>query len=205
MRSSFFTNRSAIAFCRRHIGSSSCASASFGTAASQCVEPMTVRFLFALCLSCVCASAHADIILSASTPRLAPGGVMALQLTITNETSAPATIEIPSPLHLRLETSTAVSIIDAAPDRSGAIVVPPNGFVVVRLSAAAPAVAEGSLTVTPTGLQANVLALIVDSATPRTDALVASETSAATEPPKPDEEARLVDKPPPLAVSVYEP
>jgi phospholipase A1 len=152
-----------------------------------------------------CLTARADILLSSATPHVAPGGNVEIKLTITNPSGEPMTVDLPSPLHLRFETETAVSIIDVTPDRSGEIVVPPNQFTTVTLTGSLPSGATGPATVTPTGLAGNVLALVLDPAAPSTEP-VASDTSAHTpEPPKPEEEARLVDKPPPLAVSVYEP
>ena len=159
---------------------------------------------FLLCL--LACAARAEIVLSTSTPHIQNGGSMVLQLTITNETAEPLAIDIPTPLHLRFETPTAVSIIDALPDRSGPMVVPPNQFAVVRLKASAPTIVDRTATVTPTGLSSNLVALVVDrSGAPSSERLTAHDPARPAEQPKPDAEALLVDKPPPLAVSVYEP
>ena len=113
-------------------------------------------------------------------------------------------IAIPTPLHLKLETATAVAIVDVVPDRAGEVVIAPNEFAIVRLTGTLPAAVSGVASLTPTGLEANVLAVQIDAAPAQTLLATQSDTPAG-EPPKPTEEARLVDKPPPLAVSVYEP
>lgn len=165
---------------------------------------MSCRIACALALCALAVTSRADIVLSTASPRLAQGGPFDLRLTLTNDAAEPLVVELPATLHLRFETKTAVTIFDAVPDRTGTIVVPPNQFAVVRLHGSLPAEATGPVTVTPTGLEANVLALVIDERPADAAALVADDT-AAPEPAKPNEEARLVDKPPPLAVSVYEP
>ena len=159
---------------------------------------MTSRLLLASALIFAALGARADIVLSSSTPHIAPGDAVDLRLTITNDSAEPLTVQMPTPLHLRLETATAISIIDVTPDRSGPIVVQQDQFSVIRLSGKLPEGATGPVTLVPTGLDANTLALIIGEKP-------AGSAAAANEPAKPKEAARLVDKPPPLAVSVYEP
>jgi outer membrane phospholipase A len=166
---------------------------------------MTARILLVAVLWVGSTCARADIILSSATPHVAAGGAMDLKLTITNSSAEPLTIELPTPLHLRLETASAVSIIDVTPDHSGAIVVQQDQFTVIRLTGTVPSQAEGQVTLTPTGLQANTLALLIGARPAESGAIAGAGNPPASEPAKPDEAARLVDKPPPLAVSVYEP
>jgi len=158
------------------------------------------RLLFALLYVCAFA-AHADILISTHNPRVPAGGELELHLTLTNEGAEPLTITLPSPLHFRFDTGTAVTTLDFTPDRSGAIVIEPKQFAIVRLSGSPPRQAQGVATLTAIGLQTNTLALQLD-AQPATQALARGEGSSA---PRANDEAKLVDKPPPLAVSVYEP
>ena len=166
---------------------------------------MVLRVVALFVLGLLAGAVRAEIVLSTDTPRIAKGAAMALKLTITNEALEPLTIDIPATLHLRFETPTAVSIIEALPDRTGAVVVAPNQFTVIRVSALLPTAAEGTATVTPTGLEANLVAIVIDSDAPSQGATAATASVSSTEQPKPEEESLLVDKPPPLAVSVYEP
>jgi phospholipase A1/A2 len=166
-----------------------------------------MRFITAIFLFVLASAVHADITLSTSNPRVLPGGALDLKLTITNESDAPLTVELPTPLHLRFDTGTAVTILDVTPDRSGQIVIAPNQFVIVRLNGSSPSGAQGLVTLTTTGLQANTLALQIDATQPASDVFASSDATAAAAPsPRSENEvAKLVDKPPPLAVSVYEP
>jgi phospholipase A1/A2 len=163
---------------------------------------MNARLLLALALLGLSMCVRAEFILSSTGPQVAPGGALELKLTITNESMEAMTVEMREPLHLRFETDTAVSIVDAIPDRSGEITIAPKQFAVITLRATAPAEVTGPVSVTPTGLQANTLAFLI-SGPPVT--LAAEGSEIAPEPAKPTAEAKLVDKPPPLALSVYEP
>ena len=165
-----------------------------------------LRFIPALILSLCAWQAQADITLSTSTPRVAPGGQLDVKLTITNEGPEPLTIDLPSPLHLKLDTGTAVTILDVTPDQSGERVIAPQQFVIVRLQGSIPTAAEGVATLAATGLQTNTIALQIDGTQPSTQDFASSNAPAtATPSPRPTEESMLVDKPPVLAVSVYEP
>lgn len=149
------------------------------------------RILIVLFALATAFPAFADITLSSASPRHAAGGALDLKLTITNEGSTPLTVDLPTPLHLRFDTGTAVSILDVTPDRVGEISIAPDGFAIVRLRGTLPSEVAGVATVTTTGLQTNAIALQLDS--------------APAPAPRADDAATLVDKPPPLAVSVYEP
>jgi len=164
------------------------------------------RLIFVLVVSMWAYDAYADMTLSTDLPRVAPGGTLELKLTITNEGREALTVEIPEPLHLRFDTGNAVTILDVMPDRVGDISIEPNGFVIVRLRGPLPNEASGVATLTATGLRTNTIALQLDSSQPSTQTFVASEAQPAPAPsPRDSDQAKLVDKPPPLAVSVYEP
>lgn len=157
---------------------------------------MSSRIAFVLGLLTLSAWCHAEIVFSSATAQLAPGSAVDLRLTITNEGSEPLLIEVPSPLHLKVETETAVTILQTQPDRSGEIEVAPGGFSVVRLNATLPPEATGMVMLEPTGLKSNALVLHLDGK-PSPESVFADQAS------KPD--SNLVDKPPPIPVSVYEP
>jgi outer membrane phospholipase A len=146
----------------------------------------------------------AEILMSIANPRVAPGASIELKMTIVNDTPTPLTIDVPSPLHLRLETKTAVTILDFTPSRMGRITVEPGSFTALELRGAIPSGAEGFAVVAATGFETKALALNVEAAAP-SDAFASGSASSAPQAPRSSEGAMLVDKPPPLAVSVYEP
>lgn len=155
-----------------------------------------------LLLSWSAATMGADFIVSSRTSHVAPGAPLELTLTITNDQSEALLIEVPTPLHVRLETTSAVSTLEFTPEKSGPISVAPREFIRLRLNGTLPAEVQGAVTLTPTGFDANSLVVRVDSAAPPTTA-VAQAPAQSTGPEQAP--APLVDKPPPLAVSVYEP
>jgi phospholipase A1/A2 len=166
---------------------------------------MTRFILTAICLLFAHA-VFADVVLSTRSAQVAPGSELELTLTITNEGEQPLRIDLPAPLHLRFETGTAVTILDVTPDRAGEIVIDPGRFIAVRLRGQMPSEAQGIAMITATGLQTNSLALRIDAEPPSTQAFASSDANPAQAPsPRDTDEAKLVDKPPPLAVSVYEP
>jgi outer membrane phospholipase A len=157
------------------------------------------RLLFLTCLLASW-SAHADFILSAPTTSVASGDALRLRLTITNPDARPLTIELPAPLHLRLETPVSVATVPMTPDRSGTLEIAPREFVSIELAGPAPELPDGAVTIRSTGLDANALVLqVVDARTADVEEDAAGALSEATNDP------RIVDKPPPLAISVYEP
>jgi phospholipase A1/A2 len=165
---------------------------------------MCRRAIASLLLMLASLACRADIVISAANPRVPPGATVDLTLTITNATDAPLTFDVPSPLHVRFETKTAVTILDFAPTRVGPLTIGPGRFETVGLKGHIPVEAEGVVVIAATGFETNVVVLqVTPPAT--TDALASGTTSTSPEPPRPSEAATLVDKPPPLAVSVYEP
>jgi phospholipase A1/A2 len=144
--------------------------------------------------------AHAGMLVSAPRSSISAGAPLHLDLTILNDGAEPLEIDLPAPVHVRIETATAVSTLEFQPARSGRIVVPPREFVSVALDGELPRQAEGVVKLAPTGLDTNELALQVAPA-PGEPALMHEAETAVTRTPT----TALVDKPPPLAVSVYEP
>jgi phospholipase A1/A2 len=135
-----------------------------------------------LAVSCV---ARAELILSMPEGVAHPGKPLRVDLTILNDSDAPLRLDLPPALRARLETTQAVATFDLAPDRSGAIEVAPRQFLRVALQGRAPDGEAQTATLTLNRLQTNPLTV-----------KVAPETSSGT---------ALIDKPPPLAVSIYDP
>jgi phospholipase A1/A2 len=168
---------------------------------------MNIRRLLLALVSLASLSARADIILSTPAAQVVSGSSFQLELTITNSEPEPLTVVLPTPLHVRFETPSAISIIELTPERSGALTVAPGGFTRVKLHGSLPARAEGVATLVPTGLTSNSVALQILPPAPL-DGTIGSGQLARTEDapaPKDSYTTALVDKPPPLAVSVYEP
>lgn len=166
---------------------------------------MTIRQLLLALIVSTSAQAHADIILSTPSAQVVSGMPLQLDLTITNGGAEPVVVELPSPIHVRFETPGTLSVIELTPERSGRIEVAPGGFTRVKLEGSVPAQIEGVATLVPTGVQSNSVALQILPQAKGTEALAGTEPAAS----KPQENdtytTALVDKPPPLAVSVYEP
>lgn len=167
---------------------------------------------------CACALARADVILSAPQIEVEPGAPLVLDLTILNDIGEPMSLELPATLHAQLETSSSVATLEFMPERSGTIELAPGAFLRTRLSANLPADAQGALTLTLTGLQANTIVLQAgESAAPSAAQEESHEAGTfaagsdlgvpqeASEQSPPYSGTALVDKPPPLAVSTYEP
>lgn len=167
---------------------------------------MRIRYLLVILALVASAITRADIILSTPSAQVVSGLPLQLELTIINSDSQPLLINIPSPLHVRLETSTALSVVELTPERSGQIEVAPGGFTRIKLQGGLPAQVEGLVTMAPTGLASNSVALQVLAPASNSNALAANESRAPARPRAKDSyTTALVDKPPPLAVSVYEP
>lgn len=158
-----------------------------------------VAALFALLLPVL--AAHADIVISSRSTHAAAGAPLELDMTITNENAEPLIVELPPTLHVKLETPAAVSTLEFTPDRTGLVTVAPREFTRVRLRGTIPGEAQGAVTLAPTGFNTNSIVVQIDSSAPAALAAASQETSET----QVQSESRLVDKPPPLAVSVYEP
>lgn len=168
---------------------------------------MNIRTLLLALTSLVGFGAHADMILSTPSAQVVAGLPFQLDLTITNSESSPLTVDVPSPVHVRFETPAAISIIELTPERSGPMTVAPNGFVRLKLQGSMPAKAEGVATLVPTGLASNSVALQILAPAPGSDTIGPAQLARTGAEPQPKDSytTALVDKPPPLAVSVYEP
>ena len=143
--------------------------------------------------------AHADMVLTTDQTHVSAGAGVQLLLTITNETTEPMEVELPSEIHVRLETPGTVSTLEFIPETIGTITVDPREFSRIRLSGVLPKAIEGPVTLRTTGFSANAVVVQVDSAA--TPAIKdAEDTRQASQ-----SGSLLVDKPPPLAVSVYDP
>ncbi len=175
------------------------------TATLGWVRP-SLRALLAFAFMLVCAEAPAAITLAVAEPQVQPGAALTLELLIANESDAASVTELPSPLHVRLETATAVSIVPFQPDRSGVITLAPREFVKIILTGQIPLDAEGVVKLAPTGLTTNPV-LVQLTAPPATEATLAQQqpVGSADDGERTMERSTLIDKPPPLAVSVYEP
>jgi phospholipase A1 len=143
--------------------------------------------------------AGAGNILSATEPRTSAGASLELVLTMTNDQAESVPVELPSQMHLRLETPTATGVLEFTPEPVGSITIPAGGFASVRLRGVLPVTVQGTAILTPTGMATNPVAIEVA----QTAAVAASNAQAAARTAAP--EGRLIDKPPPLAVSTYEP
>ena len=87
---------------------------------------------------------HADIVIASRSTHAAPGAPLELELTITNEQAESLLVDLPSPLHVKFETATAVSTLEFIPERAGPIQVAPREFAKVRLHGSVPAAAQGT-------------------------------------------------------------
>lgn len=162
------------------------------------------KLLLALAVSISC-GAHADIILSTPHAQVVSGTPLQLDLTITNSDPQPLVVELPAELHVRFETPTGLSVIEMTPERSGRIEVASGGFIRMKLQGALPANVEGVATLVPTGLASNSVALQILPPATDTSMVAANESARTVQPVKQTYTTALVDKPPPLSVSVYEP
>jgi phospholipase A1 len=162
---------------------------------------MTLARLFATALLLFVAdAARADFILSMPDGAAHAGAPLRVDLTILNDGDAPLRLELPSRLRACLEMTRAVATFDLAPDRNGPIEVAPRQFLRVALKGDVPAGAADTAALTLTGLDTNRLTVQV---APR-DTSSSAAWNAPAAPPSSSGTA-LIDKPPPLAVSVYEP
>lgn len=165
-----------------------------------------VRVLLMTSLWLACTFARADIALTATQPRVSAGEEISLELVIMNDGAEPLTLDVSSPLHIRLETNEGISILPFEPEQSGPLTVQPATFLKIPLKGEIPADAEGVATLTSTGLGANpVLVEIAPAAEPKEGAPPAMALAEADDAERSMQRSSLIDKPPPLAVSVYEP
>jgi phospholipase A1 len=144
-----------------------------------------IRLLAVAALLAAGPAARADFILSIPDGTARAGAPLRAELVILNDSDSPLRVDLPTLLHARLETSGSVATLDLRPERSGALEVAPRQFLRVALQGDVPDTAAEGATLTLTDLATNRLALQIEAARPAGTA--------------------LIDKPPPLAVSIYEP
>ncbi len=159
-----------------------------------------IRVLAVTTLLAASCAARAELILSTPDGAAHAGAPLRVDLTILNDSDSPLRLDLPAPLHARLETARSVAILDLAPDRSGAVEVAPRQFLRVALEGDIPDGAADTATLSLTGLNTNRLTVQIAAR----DTESSGAWNAAAAPARPSGTA-LIDKPPPLAVSVYEP
>jgi outer membrane phospholipase A len=160
------------------------------------------RSLTATTLLIFSGAACADALLSSSSPKVAQGTPADLELTLLNPSGQPSIIEVSSELHLRVEGQNSLATIVASASQSGDITVEPHGFVRIQVHATLPQSMLGVVSVSAVGFETNPVALEITGAeqsdsTPLIDKSQRNFTWTA--------QYTLVDKPPPVAMSVYEP
>jgi len=160
-----------------------------------------IRLLAAATLLAAGHAAHAEYILSVPDGAAVAGAPLHADLAVLNESDTPLHIELPDSLHARLETARAVATLDLKPDRSGAFEVAPRQFLKVSLRGSLPEGVTETATLTLVGLSTNRVAVQIK---PR-DASSSTTWNAPAAPSGDSNGTALIDKPPPLAVSVYEP
>lgn len=144
----------------------------------------------------------AEAVLSSPSSQVVEGSRIQLDLTLLNPTDQASIVAIPADLHLRVESQSSLATIVANSSQSGDITVEPHGFVKVQLQASLPQGMVGLVSVNTTGLETNPLALQITASEQQpsvglTESPPAKRTWNA--------QYTLVDKPPPIAISVYEP
>ncbi len=171
--------------------------------------PTLLRVLLVAIPSFIYPLARADITLTTSQPRVTAGEPIELELIITNDGLEALAVSISAPLHVRLETQTGISVLPFEPERSGELLIDAQSFLKMPLKGELPADAEGVAVLNATGLETNTLLVQIVSA-PRADPQIqtlqpATLPAEADDAERPMPRSALIDKPPPLAVSVYEP
>jgi outer membrane phospholipase A len=147
-----------------------------------------------LFLAALSATAQADYVLSTATPYVTAGDPLELTLLVTNPGTEPLSVELPEQVHVRMDTGPSAAIVEFVPETAGPIEVSPGGFSRTTLRGTIPVGPAGTATLSTTGFASNPLMVVVKEAVASAPAPV---TALATN--------QLVDKPPPLGVSVYEP
>jgi phospholipase A1/A2 len=157
-----------------------------------------------LCLSGLllfAGSGYADALLSTSAPKIARGAPLQLELTLLNSSDEPQVFDVPEELHLRVETQSSLATVVARSSRSGEITVEAHGFIRLQVQAVLPEAIVGHITVDATGFDTNPVVLQITAEQEESAALVESPPKKTTW----NAQYTLVDKPPPIPISVYEP
>jgi phospholipase A1/A2 len=161
---------------------------------------ISIRLLAVATLLAATHAAHAEYILSVPEGIARAGAPLRADLTVLNDSDAPMRVELPAALHARLQTSKAAVSFDFAPDRSGTVEIAPRQFLKVALRGDVPEAAAETATLTLTGFDTNRVAVPIAPHDTSSNAAWNAPTPATHQ-----AGTALIDKPPPLAVSVYEP
>ncbi|HEX2495043.1 MAG TPA: phospholipase A [Steroidobacter sp.] len=145
--------------------------------------------------------ARGEFILSTQDARITAGAPLELQLTVTNDSEASLSVHVPESLNVRLETDAALSALDMKPDRRGSVEIAPHQFLKLSLSGVVPIDVQGAARLSSTTFESNAIMLKIDpahTAPAQSERKGESATQRTFDP-------FLVDRPPPLATSTYEP
>jgi phospholipase A1/A2 len=155
--------------------------------------------LLAVAMLLAASHARAEYVLSVPEAAAYAGAPLRAHLTILNDSDAPLRVELRERLSARMETARSVAQLDLVPDRSGALEIPARQFLKVALRGNVPEGVTETATLTLTGLRTNPVAMQIAPRDPSSATWNAPSAQAGTS------GTALIDKPPPLAVSVYEP
>jgi len=148
---------------------------------------------------------HAEVVLSTTTVHTTAGAPLEIVMTVTNDDAEALEIDLPETVHVRLETPSAVTTLEFVPVQVGEISVKPREFVRIPLRGSIPGTLQGPVTLQLTGYEANPLLVQVEAPAVNPAKPSTADTDDAYARAAKQRESRLIDKPPPLAVSVYEP
>lgn len=157
----------------------------------------------ALLSLCLAGAAHAEIVISTTRTHLAAGEPLQLDAIVLNDAATSLRFEIPQPVPMVFETAAGTTTAAFAPERSGTIELAPGQFTKIALRGRVPEHIAGVATLAATSVAANRLVVHVDAVSSITgDDRSGDPLDAARQR---TQQTALIDKPPPLAVSVYEP
>lgn len=177
----------------------------FNAGGLSTLRGLLVRVLLPGALLLSAGAIRADMVLSLPKVVAAPGAPLELDLTITNDKNEPLVVDLPSPMHLRYDSATAVSTLQFTPERAGRIELAPGQFTRVRLRGRLPDGASGVATLTATGFETNHALVQIDATLAATDKPANADEASAVARTSKGPENKLVDKPPPIPISLYEP
>ncbi len=158
------------------------------------LKPVTAMKMTAVLLFLAASAAQADYVLSTATPYVTAGDPLEVTLLVTNPGTETLSVDLPKEIHVRMDTGPSAAIIEFVPEMIGPIEISPGSFRRTTLRGTIPAGPGGTATLSTTGFTSNPLLLVVNAAAAPAPV---TATAMATN--------QLVDKPPPLGVSVYEP
>lgn len=143
-----------------------------------------------------------DALLSAPSTKVSQGQPVQLELTLLNPANASEVVRIPDDLHLRVETQHHVATIVGSATPVGDVTVDPHGFIRIQIQTTLPVEITGMVSLSAIGFDTNAVALEI-TAPEQTDST--SLTDTPSQKFSWNAQHTLVDKPPPIALSIYEP